>query len=214
MAVFADRINDVLRTELSPIGFELVRSRRWVSGPKSAVRRIFEFQTLKGATYSARWGFSLDFVPIVRGGHLRWKRTSKSAAFDLCIDPVDEFDSVPDSHSLVNIPGYMVSGFEDIVRVVAGTTMRARGDFERVDSLDDLVSIFRQRARMRFERFSLDNYVQTHIAWGLALVAIGKAKEGEAHIRLFCEEYDIAQNDAVLCKAQAEAARYAATPPS
>src|SRR5258708_10612223 len=85
MAVLADRIDDALRTELAPMGFELVRPRRWVSGTKDSIRRIFEFQALKGATYSARWGFSLDFVPIARKGHLRWKRTPTGAEFYLCI---------------------------------------------------------------------------------------------------------------------------------
>ncbi len=89
------------------MGFDLVRPRRWVSNTMGATRRIFEFQALKGATYSARWGFSLDFVPVMRNGHLRWKRTPKGAEFDLCIDPIDEFGDVPDWCSLVHLPGYM-----------------------------------------------------------------------------------------------------------
>jgi hypothetical protein len=95
MAYLAERIDEGLRLRVSAAGFEPVGPRRWVSCVNPPIRRIFEFQALKGATYSARWGFSLDFVSALRGGRLRWKRSSKAAAFDLCIDPIDEPGDVP-----------------------------------------------------------------------------------------------------------------------
>jgi hypothetical protein len=215
MTVFTDRIDDALRAELSPMGFHLVRPRRWVSSSRiGTTRRIFEFQALKGATYSARWGFSLDFVPVMRNGHLRWKRTPKGAEFDLCIDPIDEFGDVPDWCSFVHLPGYMETGTNQISHVVGNTTRNARRDFARVGSVPDLISVFRDRAQMTFRRFSLENYVQTHLAWGLGLVAIGQNAEGEAHISLFCEQRGVDRNDPLLRRAETEAARYAATPPS
>jgi hypothetical protein len=212
MTVFVDRLDDALRAELSPMGFDRVRPRRWVSGSKGLIRRLFEFEALKGARYSARWGFSLDFVPDLRTGHLRWKRTSKSAKFDLCINPIDPFAAPLDWCSLLHLPGYDEVSIKDINRVVADTTRAARVDFARVDSVGDLVAIFQERAQMTFRRFSLENYVQTHIAWGLGLVAIGKGEEGEAHIRLFCERNVIDRNDPLIRKAEAEAIRYGATP--
>ena len=213
MAVLADRIDDALRTELAPMGFELVRPRRWVSGTKDSIRRIFEFQALKGATYSARWGFSLDFVPIARNGHLRWKRTPKGAEFDLCIDPIDEFGDVPDWCSFMHFPGCVEVDTNQIIQVVEDTTGAAHRDFARVNSVGDLISMFRDRAQMTFRRFSLENYVQTHLAWGLGLVAIGLPAEGETHISLFCAQRGIDRNDPLLRKAETEAARYAVTSP-
>jgi hypothetical protein len=190
MTVFTDRIDDALRAELSPGGFDFVRARRWVNSRTVPIRRIFEFQALKGATYSARWGFSLDFVPVLQNRRLRWKRTPKSIAFDLHIEP----------------------GAKQIARVVADATRAARRDFARVDSIADLISIFDERAQMTFGRFSLENYVQTHIAWGLGLVAIGKSAEGEAHISLFCKHFGIDRKDSVLRKAEDEAVRYSRMP--
>jgi hypothetical protein len=90
-SVLADKIDEIIGAELSPLGFEQIRPRRWVATAQPPIRRIFEFQALKGATYSARWGLSLDFVPLWRADGLRWKRTAKTANFDLCIDPIDQY---------------------------------------------------------------------------------------------------------------------------
>src|SRR5271165_3649988 len=88
--VMTARIDAVLEAELSPLGFERIGPRRWINGIHPPIRSIFEFQARKGDRYAACWGFSLDFVPIRRNGRLQWKRTSKSAAFDLCIDPINQ----------------------------------------------------------------------------------------------------------------------------
>jgi hypothetical protein len=52
--VFADKIDEIIGAELSPLGFEQIRPRRWVATARPPIRRIFDFQALKGATYSAR----------------------------------------------------------------------------------------------------------------------------------------------------------------
>jgi hypothetical protein len=39
----------------------------------------------------------------------------------------------------------------------------ARRDFDRVQSISDVVALFRERASMSFKRFSLENYIQTRL---------------------------------------------------
>jgi hypothetical protein len=207
MAALADRIDEELRLKLSPIGFEPVRARRWVSGTIAPIHKIFEFQAMKGGWYSARWGFSLDFVPVVRNGRLRRKRTSKSVEFDLCIDPIDEIGIAPDWCSFVEIATLKEVDASHLIRVVRAATRAAHDDFARVNSVGDVVTVFHERASMAFRRFSLENYVQTHIAWGLCLLAVGKRAEGEEHIRLFCEKNGINRNDPLIHKAESELAR-------
>jgi hypothetical protein len=214
MGVFTDIVNDSLRAELSPDGFFLMGRSRWVSDTNGPIRRIFEFKLLKGATYSARWGFSLDFVPVLRNGRLQQKPTSKSAEFDLCIDPIDECGVPPDWCSLADLGRYDATAIKDIIRVATDATRAARTDFARVVSVGDLTAAFHRRAQMSFRRFSLENYAQTHLAWGLALLATAKTAEGEAHVTLFCEQHDIDRDDPVLRKAEADASRYAASSPS
>jgi hypothetical protein len=130
-SVLATRIDMVLHAELSPIGFERARPRRWVEGRQGPIRKIFEFQALKGEQYSACWGFSVDFVPFA-----------------------------------------------------------------------SLVTMFDERSKMKFRRFSLENYSQTHIAWGLCLLAVRNRDEAETHLTRFCETFSIDRNDRILQSAE------------
>ena len=202
---FAALLDEVLRAKLPALDLEQVRPRRWVSRTKGPVRKIFEFQAMKGARYSACWGFSLDFVPVLRRRRLRWKRTSKSAEFDLCIDPIDQAERVPAWCSFVHSPVVEEARPQDVIWAAKNAAYEAQNDFGRVNSVADLIGIFRERASMSFRRFSLENYVQTHIAWGLALIAIGEAEEGEVHLGRFCERYGIDRNERLIKKAEAEA---------
>jgi hypothetical protein len=62
---------------------------------------------------------------------------------------------------------------------------------------------------MQFQRFSLENYVQTDLAWGLVLVALGQTDRGQRQLDAFCEQFAVAPETAILAKAKAEAAAIA-----
>ncbi len=205
-SVLAARIDMILHAELSSLGFERIRPRHWVESAQPPIRRIFRFQALKGLSYSACWGFSLDFVPIRRRGRLCWKRTSKAAEFDLCIDPIDREGGPHDWCALsCFIFPEKAYDWSKVPRTVKGTVKAARLDFNRVKSIHDIIDIFRERSMMKFRRFSLENYVQTHIAWGLGLIAIGQAEEGEIHLQKYCTSFSIDRNDRILRAAEATA---------
>lgn len=194
--------DEVLRTlqEAVPTGFHQASERRWVSDPRNKIRRIIEFQALKGARYSARWGFSIDFVPRLRGGRLSWKRTLKSADFDLSIDPIDiegvDFDWCSFSFDV---------GMRDIRRIVSAVKNAASSDFSSAHTIHDLLDLFSRRSEMKFRRFGLANYVQTDIAWGLLQLAAGNEAEGSGRIARFCERFEIDPDSPVLMKARREA---------
>jgi hypothetical protein len=193
----------ILDAELSPLGFERIRPRLWVESKHPPIRRLFEFQPMKGETYSARWGFSLDFVPIQRAETLAWKRTAKTARFDLSIDPIDS-EGRPREWFSVSRFIYPAKKYDwdKLVRTVKDTAKGARPDFNRVNSIEDIVAIFRERSTMESKRFSLENYVQTHIAWGLCLIANGEPGEGEKHLQIHCAAFSIDRNDRILRQAE------------
>jgi hypothetical protein len=193
----------ILDGELSPLGFERIRPRMWLESKRPPIRRLFEFQPIKGEVYSARWGFALDFVPIQRAEKLAWKRTAKPARFDLSIDPIDSEGHPREWHSVSRFI-YPAKKYDwgKLVRTVEDTAKGARPDFNRVNSIEDIVALFRERSTMKFKRFSLDNYVQTHIAWGLALIAIGAPEEGERHLQTYCATFSIDRNDRILRQAE------------
>lgn len=188
------------------MGFQRTRQRRWVDNTTPTIRKIFEFQPLKGLSYSARWGFSLDFVPIRKGGCLRWKRTAKTAQFDLCIDPIDNEGGPHDwcSVSLFIFPGKAYD-WSKVTRAVKNTTAAAKADLARVETISDIAALFEQRSIMKFHRFSPENYVQTHLAWGLCLKAIGEREKGEMHLQEYCNRFSIARGDRILRQAEQNA---------
>jgi hypothetical protein len=208
--VLAARIDMIIHAQLTPLGFERIRPRFWVESLASPIRRLFEFQALKGASYSARWGFSLDFVPIQRGARMQWKRTAKTASFDLCVDPIDQAGKVPDSWYVSRFifpsKSYDWSKF---TRTVKNATLAAQPDLSRVKSISDIIAIFNERSAMKFRRFSLENYVQTHLAWGLCLMAVGEAEEGERHLEKYCARFSVDRADPKLCDAEREARKIA-----
>jgi hypothetical protein len=206
--VLAARIDALLDGELSPLGFEKVQPRRWVESKHPPLRKLFEFQAFKGESYSARWGFALDFVPVLRGEKLRWKHTAKTTTFDLCIDPIDTGRDHRDwprlSRSIWPAKTY---DWDNVTRTVRNAAKAARPDFNRVSSIADIPTIFRERSTMKFTRFSPENYIQTHIAWGLCLIATGKPDEGESHLQIYCAHFEIDRDDRILRQAEQEALR-------
>jgi len=65
--------------------------------------------------------------------------------------------------------------------------------------------MFEERAAMKFARFSLENYVQTDLAWGLGLIAEGDNVRGPDLIAKFCSRSKIEPNNTMLRKSMAEA---------
>lgn len=58
---------------------------------------------------------------------------------------------------------------------------------------------------MTFSRFSLANYVQTDLAWGLALLACGHEAHGCQHIDKFCDDFGIDSEAGIIQKSYVEA---------
>jgi hypothetical protein len=160
---FVDGLNEALGAILAPRGFLLNRRYRWVDDEPGPIRKIFEFQLLKGATYSARWGFSLNFAPLLRNNRLQSKRTVKAAEFDLCIDPIDEFGSPPNLYSITCLS---IPKDGELERVASMSAEAAHQDLARVASVCDLMAMFEERAQMTSRRFSLENYRQTQPCLG------------------------------------------------
>ena len=201
--VLGDIVAGVLEGALPP-GFRRVGDLFWVSSPTDHIRYLLKFQAMKGMTFSACWGVSVDFVPIFSGGKLRWKRTAKSAAFDLCLDPIDSSGRIPSWCSF-----YSNDRAHHVERAATAAVKAARSDWSKITALKDVADTFERRAKMQFQRFSLENYVQTDLAWGLVLVALGQADQGQRHLDAFCEQFAIAPETAILAKARAEAAAIA-----
>ncbi|TIS88463.1 hypothetical protein [Mesorhizobium sp.] len=201
--VLGDIAAGALEGTLAP-DFQRVGDLFWVGSPTDHIRYLLKFQAMKGMTFSACWGVSIDFVPIFRGGSLRWKRTAKSADFDLCIDPIDSSGRIPSWCSF-----YSNDRAHRVERASLAALNAAQRDWSRITALKDVADSFERRSKIESRRFSLENYVQTDLAWGLALVAVGEADRGQRHLDAFCERFAVAPETTILAKARSEAAAVA-----
>lgn len=66
--------------------FVSTKPLRWVRSIDAPIRQMFCIAPLKGGVVAPQWGFSLDFVPHIAGGKVKWHRTAKSALFDAFVD--------------------------------------------------------------------------------------------------------------------------------
>lgn len=201
--VLGDIVAGALEGSLAP-DFQRVGDLSWAGSSTDHIRYLLKFQAMKGMTFSACWGLSVDFVPISRGGSLRWKRTAKSANFDLCIDPIDLSGRIPSWCSF-----YSNDRDDRVAHAALKVLDAARQDWSGITSLNDVADSFERRSKMEFRRFSLENYVQTDLAWGLVLIAIREADRGQNHLDAYCDRFAVARDDAVLTKARNEAATIA-----
>jgi hypothetical protein len=192
---------------LSPAGFVRVAPRRWVRAVPPHLRQVVEYQALKGASYGPRWGVSLDFAPVLHSNSLAWKRTDKSAEPDLILDPLDagsrtwlvsrsSGEGAPSRREL-----------RSAARTAAAAAHAALADLRGLGGLEQVIAGFERGSAAPAVRFSLDDYVQADLAWGLAQVAVGDRVRGEARLARFCERFEVERDDPLLRTAEAAAER-------
>jgi hypothetical protein len=131
---------------------------------------------------------------------LSWKRSASKAEFDICIDPIDDFGHVPSWCSFSR-----TAPQSQREKIGCAAFDAAHKDFLGVASMEDICTFFQSRSEMKFLRFSLSNYVQTELAWGLALLACGDEGEGQRHIAKFCDDFGVDPSTPALRKASTEA---------
>jgi hypothetical protein len=91
-------LQPVVAASLASEGFEEAGPLRWVRSADAPIRQMFCFSQWKGGQIAPSWGLSLDFVPHIVGGRLKWHRTPKSAMLDLCVDSRDRALDIPYHH--------------------------------------------------------------------------------------------------------------------
>jgi hypothetical protein len=197
-----DLIQETFAAPLKEAGFENVRPRKWVRSVRSHIRQLVTINALKGAIYSVCWGVSLDFVPLYRSNKFRWKQTPLGCAYDLCIDPIDLGHRWS---SFVFNPGVQTSTRFDLRQVADVSLTSALKDFDRAQTLLEVDHLYAERKRMRFVRFSLENYVQSYLGWGLTLHVLGRESEAESNLALFCARHGASPNDRMLLVAKEQA---------
>ena len=172
-------LQPVVEAKLTPLGFESFKALRWVRSTDAPIRQVFGFQQWKGGKIAPRWGLSLDFVPHISGGRIKWHRTPKSAVFDLCVDPRDRALDTP------NIWG--IDPISKSAAVVASEAItKARAFWDAARTIPDLPAAFDWVKRYLATSLGLDNGVLHHpMAFAFVLALNGRVIEGQSELERF-----------------------------
>lgn len=171
-------LQPVVEAKLAPLGFECVKTLRWVRSADAPIRQVFGFLQWKGGKLAPRWGLSLDFVPHISGGRIKWHRTPKSAVFDLCVDARDRVLDMP-----------YIQGIDPISKIAGAVASeaitRARAFWDSARSIPDLLVAFDWLKRYLSTGLGFDNYVQHPIALAFVLALNGRVVEGQSELERF-----------------------------
>ena len=198
MPNLSNSIADAVGATAVGAAFFQVAPLRWAR-QRGMLRDVFEFNVMKGAAYSARWGFDFPICPIVRGKRLVSKVTLAKATPDLVLDPIDVQGDLQPWHS---VSEFDQSSGNALDAMVSGVTAKALAELDPVGGLSDLVSLFQARSGMAFKRFAPKNYIQTYLCWGLVCHSLKDRAAGETHIASFCEQFDFSPDTPALVRAR------------
>ena len=173
-------IQSHLREWLGPLGLNEIIPRRWVDGSQPPARRIFELQLLKGAGLGALWGFSLDFVPHISGGSLRWHRSDKTAMADAVIIQTDL--PQPD---YIHGPDNLIQGLRSLLPLAIA---RAKDSWRRGATLPGMLELVREIRDGRPNHFPYDNLTQMPLAYAFLSAKTGDLQVAESELDRYVSE--------------------------
>ena len=181
-----------LREHLPSLGLTEITPRRWIDGSQPPVRRLFELHLLKGAGIKVCWGFSLDFVPHISGGCVRWHRSDKTALLDLMIDPKD----LP---QLTYIYGsaHLADGLRGLLPQAIS---RAQVSWRRGANFHGMLDIIREIRGRHTNCFGYCNYTQLPLTYSLLSAKIGDLKTAESELDQYIIKHKLDDDEAAKLK--------------
>lgn len=183
------------REYLSPLGLAEVTPRTWVDGSRPPVRRMFELQLLKGAGVKACWGFSLDFVPHISGGRVRWHRSDKSARLDVIIDPPD----LRQPSFLHGAPQFSA----DLRRLLPEASARAQATWTKGATSQGMLDIICEIRQRNTNCFAFYNYTQLPLAYAFLSARVGDARSADWEIDHYATLHKLDEDEACALKMSA-----------
>lgn len=149
------------------------------------IRDLFEVAALKGATLSPRWGFSLEYVPHVTAGGIKWHRTEKSAIFDIVDDPVDI--TSPNEINQSPFSMFTMDGTVFLEKAAIGSAEASVKEstkfWELVHSESDIIRVAEMLRSRPVIRFGFYNYVQQPMALAFTLARVGQLEEARTELQ-------------------------------
>lgn len=162
-----------LRQTLKPLGLTQVAPRIWIDGSRAPAKRMFELIVLKGASMRARWGFSLDFVPHIVGGEVRWHRSDKTARLDVIVEPSEEV--IPRASFLHGAAKL----HDHLDRLLPCAVEKAKETWQRGDTERGMLDVVQEIREHRTNAWPFDMYTQLPLAYALLSARLGDLGSAE-----------------------------------
>lgn len=175
-------IRPTVEGTLNPLGFERGDCLKWVRSADAPIRQVFTFHKWKGGLIAPSWGVSLDFVPHLVSGQVKWHRTPKSALQDLRLDAREPRLSI----SYVHGPSPLGQGIGEVTRLAVAEAQT----FWRVSSTVAGLPASCEWAEQyyaRHEGLMFDDYGQHAVARPFILAKSGRDGEARALLKQFFE---------------------------
>lgn len=185
-------VTSQLREQLPALGLTERAPRSWIDGSKAPIRRLFEIHLLKGAGMKACWGFSLDFVPHISGGRVRWHRSDKTAKLDIMIDPRD----LPEP-SFIHGPARLA---DELRQLLPEATGRARESWRRGTTFHEMLDMIREIRDRRTNRWPYDNLTQLPLAYALLSAKTGDLQTAEQELGAYAVRYCLDEEETATLK--------------
>ena len=186
-----------LREHLPSFGLTEAAARTWIDDSHPPSKRMFELALLKGAGMRARWGFSLDFVPHITGGRVRWHRSLKTAMLDVIVEPGKDALLEPTFiHGTQRL-------HDDLERLLPIALERARQTWQRGATERGLLDLVQEIRDRQTNCFRFDNYTQLPLAFAFLSARLGDLAAAEQMLEHYVTRMQLSDETAAELKALA-----------
>jgi hypothetical protein len=185
IATIHQHIAPVVEAQLSALGFARQKPLHWIRSAEAPIRQMFRYSQLKGGALAPQWGFSLDFVPHLSGGKVKWHRTEKSALLDAFVDGQGSELSLSYMWGVAGLLEQMQPRVEAAIRAAAGFWAKGR-------TYPELYALVE---KLRSEPGS-ELYTQLPLANAICLARSGREAEGLRELQYFVHRFDVDEQGA------------------
>jgi hypothetical protein len=185
IATIHQHIAPVVAAQLAPLGFAPQKPLHWIRSADAPIRQLFCYSQLKGGVIAPQWGFSLDFVPHLSGGKVKWHRTEKSALFDTFVDGQGTELNIYYMWGVSGLLEQMQPRVEGAVRAATALWAKVRTHPE----LYALVEELRSKPGSEF-------HTQLPIANAICLARSGREAEGLRELQFFVHRFELDEQGA------------------
>lgn len=189
-------ISACLRLNLPGLGLMEIKPRMWVDGSRPPARRVFELDLLKGAGIKVCWGYSLDFVPHISAGRVRWHRSDKTARLDLIVDPRDLRAA-----TYLYGPARLAN---DLHLLLPKVVARAKETWSEGATLNGMLQIIHKIRERKTNCFGYYNYTQLQITYALLSAKTGLLYTAERELQEFIERHSLDEDESAKLLALAK----------